>query len=63
MNTQKETWFCTVCLGEISHDAIAVYNPDKEDYDVLGLLDGTWCETCGEDKGNPAFGIPPEKEN
>lgn len=61
----KETWFCRKCGGtDIRHDAIAEYNPEKGDYEVVSVLDDTWCEDCmgkdWNDNGDPTFGIPCE---
>lgn len=56
-----QTWYCPQCGStEITHDAKAIYNPDTEDYEVLGLLDGMQCEGCGYE--HPKFGVPGEDE-
>lgn len=63
----KETWFCRKCGStDIRHDAIVEYNPEKGDYEIVCVLDDTWCESCltqdWNDNGDPAFGIPSEDE-
>lgn len=67
--TVKETWFCADCGSlDIRHDAIAVFNPDTEEYEVIAVLDETWCESCMEAhsdfeaKGDPMFGIHGEEQ-
>ena len=61
MTRPIQTWYCPECGSEeITHDALAVYNPIIEDYEVVGLLDAMQCENCGNE--HPTFGIPSEDE-
>lgn len=61
MTRPTQTWYCPECGStDITHDALAVYNPNIEDYEVTGLLDGMQCENCGSE--HPTFGIPGEDE-
>lgn len=64
-----ETWHCAECGSRnIQHDAIVQWNSTTEEFDVVSVLDGTWCEDCmgrdptRENEGSPVFGIPPEEE-
>ncbi len=49
---------------------MVAWNPDSETWEVLGVLDNTWCEDCSsaasaqnrEDMGDPVFGIPGEEQ-
>lgn len=57
------TWFCAECGSlDIRHDAIVQWKPDDETWEVLDVLDGTWCEACMDrnpsDEGAPTYGIP-----
>lgn len=57
----KETWYCNECGSlDIRHDAVAWFNPETEVYEILGVLDESWCEDCGEQNGSPVFGTPAE---
>ncbi|WP_062353842.1 hypothetical protein [Pseudoxanthomonas mexicana] len=60
---ERETWFCATCGSrDIRHDAIVQYDPESGEFDVLSVLDGTWCEACEEHRpgqGEPTFAIPP----
>lgn len=60
----KEIWFCRKCGGtDIRHDAIVEYNPSKEDFEIVSILDDVWCKDCmnrdWNDHGDPVFGIRP----
>ena len=66
---KQETWYCAHCGSlDIRHDAIAQWNAEREDWDVIAVLDGAWCETCmdadpnKEDEGAPSYGVPDETE-
>lgn len=60
---ERETWFCATCGSrDIRHDAVVQYDPKSGEFDVLSVLDGTWCEACEEQRpgqGEPIFAIPP----
>lgn len=60
---ERETWFCATCGSrDIRHDAIVQYDPESGEFDVLSVLDGTWCEPCEEHRpgqGEPTFATPP----
>ena len=60
---ERETWFCATCGSrDIRHDAIVQYDPESGEFEVLSVLDGTWCEACEEHRlgqGEPTFAIPP----
>lgn len=60
----KETWYCAECGShEVHHDAVVQWNAETEEFDIVAVLDGTWCNKCSEQFGNegaPTFGVPPE---
>jgi hypothetical protein len=65
--SNKETWYCAACGSlDIRHDAVAAFNPHTQEFEVVAVLDDTWCEDClaaddsGNNTGEPAFGIPGE---
>lgn len=67
MTDQKETFYCAECGStDIHHDAIAKYNSEIEDYEIISVLDGYWCEACSTktpgETGEPVFGVPGQKE-
>ena len=55
----KGMWKCGECGSlDIRHDAVVQWNPITEEFDILGVLDSRWCETCQEnhnDDGDPEF--------
>lgn len=56
-------WYCAECGStEIHHDAIAQWNPEKQEFDVIAVLDDHWCYDCQErdinDPGTPVWGVP-----
>ena len=60
------TWYCRKCGNtDIRHDAIAAWNPETSDYELVSVLDDTWCENCiskpptYENEGSPVFGNLP----
>lgn len=62
--SEKLTWFRAKCGSlNILHDAIVEWNPEKEDFEVVQVLDSTWCEDCmerdpmREDEGTPMLGL------
>lgn len=60
---KKPTWYCTTCGKQsVYHDAHAEYDPVTEDYVVIGVLDGSYCDNCDE-AGDVVFAIPPEPED
>ncbi|HRO59382.1 MAG TPA: hypothetical protein PKZ27_02960 [Rhodocyclaceae bacterium] len=61
--SKKETWFCANCGGlDIRHDAVVQWDPDAEEWTVLDVLDGMWCDACAGrppfDSGKPIYAIP-----
>lgn len=68
---KQETWYCLSCGSrDIRHDAIVQWDAEREVWDVLTVLDDSWCEDCmskntagtGEPHfGEPHFGAPPDK--
>lgn len=67
---KQETWYCLSCGSrDIRHDAIVQWDAKHEVWDVLTVLDDTWCEDCmirsmsknTDDTGEPHFGTPPDK--
>lgn len=68
MADPKETWYCRACGGtDVRHDAIVIWNPERQAWDVVSVLDDTWCETCdeagGTNTGDPTFGIPGQTDH
>lgn len=68
MSTNKATWFCAECGSlDIRHEAEVVWDPEKEDWEVVGVLDGAHCEACMcadkylENQGMPVWGIPSDE--
>jgi len=64
--TKQKTWHCAACGSrDIRRDAIVQWDADREDWDVLDVLDDAWCEDCmgknWADAGEPSFGVPDEE--
>lgn len=61
-----KTWYCQECGStDVRHDAVAVWNPKTNAYEVVCVFDDTWCEDCAsrpplcENMGKPVFGELP----
>ena len=57
------TWHCAACGStDIQRDAIVVWIADRNAYEIVSVLDDTWCETCKSkdpnDDGDPQWGVP-----
>lgn len=62
MTEPKETWFCSVCGSlNIVHDATARWDPDTEEFELIDVCDGDYCEDCERQKTG-MFAIPNEPD-
>lgn len=58
-------WYCADCGStDIHHDAVAQWNPEKKDFEIVAVYDDCWCVDCEENnpdilpRGSPVWGVP-----
>lgn len=55
--SSKEIWYCRECGStNITHDALAMWDEEAEDFIVVEVLPGDYCGDC-ERIGTGTFGV------